>query len=224
MLAHRVLQCRYRTAQDVPVDFFRSQRTLGGVIASIPDGDGIRFYHQPAVFLGRHPDIARSDLRFETISVRIAGIDAPEMGHFGQPEQPFARAAISHLTSSYLGKRCRVQLFRVDQYGRVVAAVHVKRHWWWPTWTDVGQDMLERGLACVYRGMGAEYGGRRAFYEAAEASAKYTVALLLMHRRKKRGMWSQKACVMPGEYKRALREGAPVAAAPSAASSKCLVQ
>ena len=138
---------RYKTTQDIPIDFFRSQRMLKGYIAGIPDGDGIKFYHQPAgilCFKPRKPDLHKINLRTNAITIRIAGIDAPEMGHFGQPEQPFAREAMKHLEGKYLLRECRVKLFRIDQYGRAVASVHFKPHWW-SSWRDVGREMLELG-------------------------------------------------------------------------------
>ena len=120
----------------------------------------------------KKPNLHKINLRNNAITIRIAGIDAPEMGHFGQPEQPFAREAIKHLETNYLLKKCRIKLFRIDQYGRAVASVHLKPHWW-SSWRDIGKEMLELGLACVYRGQGAEYGGQQAEYEAAEVVAKY---------------------------------------------------
>lgn len=104
---------RYRTAQDVPADFYRSQRQLSGYIAGVPDGDGLRIYHQPrsdSILTGclapGKPNFKRLDLRNETISVRLAGVDAPEMAHFGNAEQPYAKEAVNFL-KGYLHYHCR---------------------------------------------------------------------------------------------------------------------
>ncbi|KAJ5086093.1 hypothetical protein N7532_010864 [Penicillium argentinense] len=61
------------------------------------------------------------------IHIRLAGVDAPELAHFGRPEQPFAREAHAWLTGYLLNRRIRAFVYRQDQYNRVVASVFVRR-------------------------------------------------------------------------------------------------
>jgi endonuclease YncB( thermonuclease family) len=116
--------------------------------------------------------ITRLTYRAEQIHVRIAGIDAPELAHFGRPAQPFGKEALEFLTSYLINRRVRVQLWRRDQYERVVATVHVRRGII-PLKRDVSLEMLRRGLATVYEAkFGAEFGDMEAQYREAEAKAK----------------------------------------------------
>lgn len=117
---------------------------------------------------------------FTQIHIRLAGVDAPELPHFGRPAQPFAQEAHAWLTEYLLDRRVRAHLYRPDQYGRVVATVYARRWLLWPQ--DVGLQMLKRGLATVYEAKtGAEFGGEKLErrYRAAEAKAK----------RKGKGLW-----------------------------------
>lgn len=123
--------------------------------------------------------------------MRIAGIDAPELAHFGKPAQPYGEEALVELKSLVEGQRARIWPLRRDQYERVVCLVMVKRNlfswgegWirgvreegWSDFWRrDVGLEMIRRGAATVYEGkFGAEFGGpaREARYRAAEKLAK----------------------------------------------------
>ncbi|KAJ5688616.1 endonuclease lcl3 [Penicillium macrosclerotiorum] len=97
------------------------------------------------------------------IHIRLAGIDAPELAHFGRPEQPFAREAHEWLISYLQNRRVRASVYRQDQYQRVVASVYVRRAFDFPPFRrrDVSFEMLKRGLATVYEAkMGAEFGGK----------------------------------------------------------------
>lgn len=107
---------------------------------SVGDGDGFRLYHTPGPFwrgplklrkvptapkgelTRRVPITDHADLKNETLSVRIAGVDAPELAHFGNPAQPHGKESLEWLTKTVLGKRLRVQVLRRDQYGRIVSA------------------------------------------------------------------------------------------------------
>ncbi len=117
------------------------------------------------------------------ISVRLAGVDAPECAHFGRPAQPYANEALAFLERLVAGRRVRARLHRRDQYERVVATAYVRR---WPLVflrRDVGLELIKRGLAVTYEGKtGAEFGGPavEARYRAAEALA----------RKKGKGMWA----------------------------------
>ena len=53
------------------------------------------------------------------------------------------------------------------------------------------KKLLELGLAIIYQGRDAVFGGKRAEYAAAESKAK----------RMKRGIWSQKNFETPAEFK-----------------------
>jgi micrococcal nuclease len=76
--------------------------------------------------------------------VRLIGIDTPELGHDGEPDQPLANQAKARLTqlvmpSSELQLRYDEQ--RRDDYGRTLA------HLFLLDGTNVQRDMLSRGLA-----------------------------------------------------------------------------
>lgn len=110
-------------------------------------------------------------LKGKTLHVRIAGIDAPEMAHFGRPEQPFGKEALAWLRGEVLGKFVRVRPWRRDQYDRVVCTVYKRK---WMVWrTDVGLEMIRKGLATVYEAkFGSEFGGMEEVYREAEKEAK----------------------------------------------------
>jgi hypothetical protein len=72
---------RYKNANDLPLSFFegKRQKKLKGIAVSVNDSDNIRFYHQPHFFALFRPNLSRQDLKYHTINVRLAGIDAPEV-------------------------------------------------------------------------------------------------------------------------------------------------
>lgn len=135
------------------------------------------------------------------LHIRIAGVDAPELAHWGREAQPYSKEALEWLTGLTLNKRVRAYIYRRDQYDRVVAKVYVRK---WFFKKDVGLEMLKLGLATVYEAKtGAEFGTDEAQYRAAEEKA----------RDRKVGMWakpsliqrlggaSAKAPESPREYK-----------------------
>lgn len=72
---------RYKNANDLPLSFFegKRQKKLKGIAVTVNDSDNIRFYHQPHFFSLFRPNLARQDLKYHTINIRLAGIDAPEV-------------------------------------------------------------------------------------------------------------------------------------------------
>lgn len=165
--------------------FFR-RRSLYGYVSSVGDGDNFRLFHTPGGRLmgwGWLPSRRMENLvhqsgkakgnmpRGETIGIRIAGVDAPEAAHFGKPEQPYAREALEWLRGEVLHKYVRAYPYRRDQYERVVCTVY-KRKWVFFR-TDVGLQMLKRGLATVYEAkFGSEFGDQEEKYREVEAKAK----------------------------------------------------
>jgi len=165
--------------------FFR-RRSLYGYVSSVGDGDNFRLFHTPGGRLmgwGWLPSRRMENLvhqsgkakgnmpRGETIGVRIAGVDAPEAAHFGKPAQPYAQEALEWLRAEVLHRNVRVFPYRRDQYERVVCTVYKRR--WVFFKTDVGLQMLKRGLATVYEAKsGSEFGDQEERYREAEARAK----------------------------------------------------
>ena len=84
----------------------------------------------------------RRDLSGQTLHIRIAGVDAPEvrlpafssrsfvialniasqLGHFGKSVQPFAQDSLRWLKAQIEGKTVYCQLLQRDQYRRIVSA------------------------------------------------------------------------------------------------------
>ncbi|TKA23015.1 hypothetical protein B0A50_07233 [Salinomyces thailandicus] len=166
------------------------RRSLYGYVSRVGDGDNFHLFHTPGGRLlgwGWLPWRRMSDIKKfkgKTVPVRIAGVDAPERAHFGRPEQPHSQEALDWLQSFILHRYVRAYPYRKDQYGRAVSTVYRRRWLFWKS--DVGYNMLKRGLATVYEAkFGSEFGGKEEQYKAAEARA----------REKKVGMWQQPGVV-----------------------------
>ncbi|RMZ87621.1 hypothetical protein DV736_g5152, partial [Chaetothyriales sp. CBS 134916] len=212
ILAAVALSAAFLGARRVYVNYFRrvpeardisrawlQKRSLLGTVTSVGDGDNFRVYHTPGGRLvgwgwlpGRRVPTEKAQLKRKTIHVRIAGIDAPELAHFGKPAQPYGQEALDWLTSYVLHRRVRVYVHQADQYQRVVATAYV---WRFFIRRDVGLEMLRAGLATVYEAKtGVIFGpGLEPKYRKAEAWAKS----------KRRGLWSIKGKHLetPREYK-----------------------
>lgn len=132
--------------------------------------------------------------------MRLAGIDAPELAHFGRPSQPYGQEALEWLTVYLSGRRVRAYVYRADQYQRVVATAYI---WKGLLRRDVGLQMIRAGLATVYEAKtGAEFGeGLEEKYKKAMWWAKA----------KRKGMWAQgaKNLETPREYKTRHKMGLP---------------
>ncbi|KAF3484130.1 uncharacterized protein GIQ15_03454 [Arthroderma uncinatum] len=184
---HRKYLRRIPEATNISPSYLR-QRSILGKVTSVGDGDNFRIYHTPGGILAgwgwlRKVPTSKKELKNNTIHVRIAGIDAPELAHFGRPAQPFGQEAHTWLTNRLTGLRIRAHVYRPDQYSRVVATVYAYRFLFFPQ--DIGLQMIREGLATVYEAKsGAEFGGaaREKKYRDAEALAK----------KKGKGLWKTK--------------------------------
>lgn len=133
--------------------------------------------------------------------IRIAGVDAPELAHWGREAQPYAKEAHDWLINLVHNRQVRAYIYRRDQYDRIVAQVYVRK---WLFKKDVGLEMLKAGLATVYEAKsGAEFGTAEAKYRAAEVKAKGQKVGMWSKRTllQKLGGVSAKAPESPREYK-----------------------
>ena len=198
---------RIPQATDIGPSFLR-KRSIFGRVTSVGDGDNFRLYHTPCGRLAgcgwlpwRRVPTEKKALKNQTIHVRLAGVDAPELPHFGRPEQPYAKEAYQWLID-YLGtRRVRVHVYKQDQYSRVVGTVYI---WKGILRRDVGLQMLRAGMATIYEAnTGAEFGDVEDKYRKAERWAKT----------KGKGLWAGKnksGFETPGEYKKRHGSGSPV--------------
>ncbi|KAJ5791199.1 uncharacterized protein N7518_008210 [Penicillium psychrosexuale] len=205
---HRRYLRRIPDAPSISSSYLR-RRSIFGQVTSVGDGDNFRIFHTPGGRMAgwgwlpwKKVPTVKKDLKDKTIHIRLAGVDAPELAHFGHPEQPFARDAHAWLTSYLSGRRVRALVYRQDQYSRVVASVFVRRAFDFPPFRrrDVSYEMLKRGLATVYEAkVGSEFGGEKMEkkYRKAEWQAK----------KRARGLWKDygrvgSAWESPREYKK----------------------
>lgn len=169
---------RIPTVEYLKPSLFR-QRSLFGYVTSVGDGDNFRLFHTPGGrWLGwgwlpgrKIQNKTPKEVKDQTVHVRIAGVDAPELAHFGRPSQPYGQEALDWLKSNIAGRYVRAYPYRRDQYDRIVCSVYQRKFVFFKS--DVGLNMLKSGLATVYEAkFGSEFGNQEENYRDAEAKAK----------------------------------------------------
>lgn len=122
ILSTYIIGKRFKTAAHIPPEVFERRQVISGKVVAVGDSDNFRLYHTPGFGWGwiRNIPKTRKQLQNQTISVRIAGVDAPEGAHFGMPAQPYSAEAKTFLTNLVLNRRVKVELLSRDQYSRVV--------------------------------------------------------------------------------------------------------
>ncbi|KAL7418934.1 putative endonuclease lcl3 [Cryptotrichosporon argae] len=191
---------RLRNADSVSGAMLDRKAWVRGVVTSVGDGDNFRLFHTPGPFF-RYPLKLRAipstvkELKDETLHIRIAGVDAPENAHFGNPAQPHAKESLDWLRRVLLGRRVRCQLLRKDQYGRIVAVPYISR----TLLPDrpLPPLMLKEGMAVVYTSAGSEYG---------PWGLERLQALEAVARQKKKGLWALKTFEHPADYKKRIKD------------------
>jgi len=115
----------------------------GDTVLVLREGGGAAAGHPPASPLrGR---------RHGVIKIRLAEIDAPEVGHAGlggqppnsQKAQTFGETSKRSLSDMVLGKQVQIASQTVDKYGRMVAHLSVNG-------LDVNAEQIRRGMAWEY--------------------------------------------------------------------------
>jgi endonuclease YncB( thermonuclease family) len=186
-----------------------NQTTIYGRVVRVIDGDTFRVRHCRSKWFcpkeEENPTGRRTRIYDSTLSLRIYGVDCPELQKKSSDptSQPFAQEATDYTTKLVLGQVVAMKLLRKDQYGRAVAAVTTKQRTWMLVVRrkrDVSVELAQRGLATLYKGGGAEYNGNRDVLEAKIATAQ----------KNKLGVWSLgNAMISPGAFKKQHGGGKP---------------
>jgi micrococcal nuclease len=138
-------------------------------VISVGDGDTMRISHQG-----------------ETITVRLACIDAPETA-----QTPWGPAATDRLRQ--LTPRDSTIQFReadIDRYGRTVAEIYASGQ-------NINLQMVKEGYAVVYNQFLSSCPETGSALQAAEAEA----------RQQQLNFWSQPNPIMPWDFRRSNRSG-----------------
>jgi len=192
------ISIQYNTAADIPIAHIKQNRKFNARVAKVVDGDTIRVVHRRYPFSSGVLSKDRGQkLSTDSIVVRLAAVDAPETAKASSPGQPFAETASQFVSDKVLDKTITVKMLSKDRYGRLVGRVAYRDGVFgvFAPNTDLSMALLDRGLAVVYEGGGAQYDGRKAEYRATEVYAK----------KRKRGLWSRRDFESPAEYKRKVR-------------------
>lgn len=78
-----------------------------------------------------------------SLTVRLAGIDAPEIS------QPYGQESRAALVALLTGQDVHLRIEGQDRYKRILGRFYVRRQWW--TDLDVNAEMVRSGMAWVYR-------------------------------------------------------------------------
>lgn len=108
------------------------------------------------------------------ISVRLAGIDAPERGKRNRTGQPFAEKSKAFLEKLISRQAIVLKAYGKDRYNRQLAEVFCKDR-------NVNLEMIRHGLAEVYRGKHPEGLDSDVYYRIQRQARQH-----------KRGMWVQR--------------------------------
>lgn len=114
-----------------------------------------------------------------TITVRLAGIDAPELA------QPFGRESREHLKACCFGQIVLVETHGVDRHGRVLGTLDAGG-------MDCGLEQLRAGMAWHYRIFANE--------QSIELRHRYTTAERDA-RRRAIGLWEQPEPIPPWRFR-----------------------
>ncbi len=84
-------------------------------------------------------------------TIRLASIDAPEIGRDGRPSQAFSQASRRALDSRVLGELLQARCFEIDNYGRDVCELLDHRQ------QSINRWLVSEGWAWANREQGGKY-------------------------------------------------------------------
>lgn len=165
----------------------RDKNNMGGVII---DAMVIKVIDGDTIIIANLSKIKKFNLeKYEKFIIRITGIDCPEITKGNEEGRKYSQEAKDYVVRRVFEKRVRVEFLNKDPYNRWLALIYIGAN-------DLGIELLQNGLAVIYRGRNAQYGGQLSTMEIAVAQAKF----------KKINIWSRKDLETPSEYKRRHRE------------------
>lgn len=189
----------FQNANDIPIEYIREKRDIKGVVVKVTDGDTVRIRH---VVRGHPASEFNGKMVENSIAVRIAAVDTPEIAKGGQVGQEFGEKAKAFTMKALMGKKVTIKLLSKDQYGRVLGTIRYRDNTILPDFLvskkDISEQLLLHGLAVVYRSGGAQYDGPIDRWNALEQQAI----------RAKRGLWMNGASKadLPSDFKRKSKE------------------
>lgn len=163
---------QFQTVDDVPRNYFDTHQSIYALVERVIDGDTLRVRHIPGYrpwwFRSQTPQpLQKRGIADETLSIRIYGVDCPEIGkNKRETSQPFAEQAKDFTSDLVLHQMVKITFLRRDQYRRAVAVVETVPSSpsalfcsWIPGRApkDLSVELARRGLAELYTGGGAEY-------------------------------------------------------------------
>ena len=169
-------------------------------------GSGQEFSAKVIAVLDGDTVLIRRESRL--VKIRLAEIDAPEVGHAemgGQPPnsqnaQTFGETSKQSLSGMVLGKQVKVISQAVDKYGRLVAHLSLNG-------LDVNAEQIRRGMAWEY----SNYHSNKAL-----------IALQDEAKKAPRGLWAQRNPTPPWEWRK--QHPSTFSAPPNAAVSSASTQ
>ena len=123
--------------------------TLKGVstlafVRSVYDGDTIRcIFGLDNLYEGKQ----------HIWSCRVVGIDTPELRGAGKNEKAWGIRARDRMRELVLNKEVKLEIEGYDKYGRLLAVPFL---WNGKKWINVGEMLVNEGLAVLYSGKGAK--------------------------------------------------------------------
>lgn len=168
-------------------DFTKFPCTLKGIVTKVGDGDGFKMVHTPFF---RSSDVKN----IPSNSIRLAGIDAPEVRCFDKPAQPLATEAKDYLKNMILNKQIYVKVIKLDLYKRALVIAYVKKNML--QWTNINLEIIKSGYACVFDSRYGSFGGMETGFRDAEKAAKSN----------KLGIWKIDGFTLPMEYKKKFKK------------------
>ena len=128
--------------QDIPENVII--KDIDSFIPQIYKARVVKVYDGDTITIVGFPE--NTDKKLYKFSVRISGIDCPEMRTSSEEEKEFAIKARDTLSSLILNNIVRLENISTDKYGRLLADV------WYGEDINISEWLIEKRLAVSYDG------------------------------------------------------------------------